>query len=194
MPTAILPAAPPPAAGSPALLSAEEYLRLDGSALMELIEGRIAEMPPPTPFHGRCCGRFVMLLGMFIMPRKLGDLVCNDAGVLTQRDPDTVRGADVAFYSAAKLPGGQLPKHGLPETPPDLVVEVRSEHDRRSELFRKVGEYLNAGVQVVAVFDPFQAVLEIHRESGTEVFRGAEVWTLPDLLPGFSATVDALLE
>jgi hypothetical protein len=36
-------------------------------------------------------------LSHFLEDHQLGDLLCNDAGVITQRNADTVRGADVAF-------------------------------------------------------------------------------------------------
>ena len=29
----------------------------------------------------------------------LGHVLSNDSGVITERDPDTVRGADISFYS-----------------------------------------------------------------------------------------------
>ena len=37
---------------------------------------------------------------------------------------------------------------------PDLVVEVRSQTDRWTEIINNVGEYLTAGVGIVCVLDP----------------------------------------
>ena len=53
----------------------------------------------------------------------LGYALSNDSAVLTERDPDTVRGADVCFYSHARWPRIQVGKT-LPPVPPDLAVEV----------------------------------------------------------------------
>ena len=50
-------------------------------------------------------------LGNFVEEHDLGRVMSNDSGVITERDPDTVRGADVAYYSYARLPEGRC--HGL---------------------------------------------------------------------------------
>ncbi len=47
----------------------------------------------------------------------------NDAGVITERDPDTVRGADVAFYSYRRVPKDAEPE-GYPDAIPEFVFEV----------------------------------------------------------------------
>ena len=80
------------------------------------------------------------------------------------------------------------------EVVPDFVVEIRSKHDRRRDILHKVGEYLAAGVTAVLNFDPTSLTLEIHRDDETQTFRGDDAWSLPDLLPGFSATVRELAE
>lgn len=77
----------------------------------------------------------------------------NDTGVITERGPDTVRGADVSFYSYVKVPSGPLPD-GYLTVPPDAVFEVLSPSDRWVDIHRKVAEYLTAGVPVVYVVEP----------------------------------------
>ena len=77
----------------------------------------------------------------------------NDSGVITERDPDTVRGADVSFYSYERLPKGPIPS-GYLSFPPNLIVEVRSPDDRWRDLLTKVNEYLAVGVTCVIVLDP----------------------------------------
>ncbi len=57
---------------------------------------------------GREHGAIVMNLGAelrnFIKPRRLGWLVGSDSGVWLERDPDTVREPDVAFYVGGEDP------------------------------------------------------------------------------------------
>ncbi len=53
--------------------------------------------------------------------------------MLTERGPDTVRGADVCFYSHARWPGPRLVS-GLPPVPPDLAVEVVSPGNRPGKM------------------------------------------------------------
>jgi hypothetical protein len=40
-------------------------------------------------------------------------VLSNDTGVVTERGPDTVRGADISFYSYARVPKGPLPDRYL---------------------------------------------------------------------------------
>ena len=61
----------------------------------------------------------------FCDEHNLGHVVSNDSGVVTERDPDTVRGADVAFYSYGRVPPGPFPR-GYLAVAPELVFEVRS--------------------------------------------------------------------
>ena len=64
-------------------------------------------------------------MGNFIKPRKLGSLTASDSGVWLERDPDTVREPDIAYFSAEKMPRG-VRVTGYAEVAPDLVVEVVS--------------------------------------------------------------------
>src|SRR5207249_472230 len=118
------PAAPPPAAEK--LLTAEEYLRLpDNGQPTELVRGKVVSVNVPTPRHGQICGQVAYLLRRFLEDHDVGHVVCNDSGVLTERDPDTLRGADVAYYSYQRVPRGPLPAGYLPVAP-EVVFEVRS--------------------------------------------------------------------
>src|SRR5207247_6258383 len=98
-----------------------------------------------TPRHGEICVKVVRILGRFLDDNDVGHLVSNDSGVVTERDPDTVRGGDVAFYSYERVPRGPLPR-GYLQVVPELVFEVRSPTDRWGQILTKVGEYLEAGV------------------------------------------------
>ena len=92
------------------------------------------------------------MLTQFVENQRLGRVVSGDAGVVTQRDPDSVRGPDVAFYSYQRIPRGPLPEEYWPASP-ELVIQVRSKTDRWKDVLQKVAEYLNADVLTVAVID-----------------------------------------
>ncbi len=145
------------------LLTAEEFgSRPDPGYPEELVHGRIVTMPPPAPRHGQICGEAHFLLRVHVGQHDLGHVLCNDSGVITERDPDTVRGADVAFYSYAKVPKGPI-RRGYLDVPPDLVVEVRSPDDRWGDIVTKVDEYLQPGVGVVIVLDPDSETAHVFR-------------------------------
>lgn len=176
-------------------LTAEEYLRMpDDGRLTELVRGEIVEMNRPFTSHGYFCVRITLVLGQFVDLHELGRVVSNDAGVVTQRDPDTVRGPDVAFYSYQRVPRGPLPKGYWPVTP-ELAIEVRSPDDRWKDVLHKVAEYLDANVLTVAVIDPVpQRVHLFSADRESTVLNADDLLTFPDILPGFEATVSRLFE
>ena len=171
-------------------LTAEAFARRpDPGYPEELVEGRVVAMSPPGARHGVICNRVGMIVGVFADERDLGRVLTNDSGVITRRSPDTVRGADVAYYSYAKLPKGPLPV-GYPEVAPDLVVEVRSPGDRWPEVLVKVGEYLGAGVGAVVVLDGEATTAQVFEPEGAVRLLGAaDLLELPGVLPGFRVEV-----
>ena len=173
-----------------ALMTAEEFgRRPDPGYPEELVQGRIVAMPPPDRRHGKVCARTAGILDHFVAEHDRGHVMSNDSGVITERDPDTVRGADVAYYSYARLPKGPLrPGYG-PEVP-ELIFEVRSAGDSWREILEKVGEYLAAGVLKVVVLDPGTRKAHIFSADQEPVVLGPEEeLTLPDVLEGFRVPV-----
>lgn len=182
------------AASPVALMTAEEYLhRAPTDQPSELIRGRVVVMNPPFSAHGYWCGQFYFVLNQFVQANSLGRVISNDGGVITERDPDTVRGADVAYYSYQKVPRGALPEGYWPT--PELVVEVRSSDDRWPQIYKKVGEYLDAGVVVVCVVDPPTRSLHILRaDQGAQILSETDTLTLPDILPGFAEPISRIFQ
>ncbi len=177
------------------LMTAEQFgQRPDPGHPEELVQGRIVAMSVPDRRHGYFCGRADRIFGNFVDERDLGRMITNDSGVITERDPDTVRGADIACYSYARLPRGPLPAGYGPEVP-ELLVEVCSEGDRWREVLEKVSEYLNAGVSVVVVLDPEPRVAHVFRADAPPRILGAEEeLTLPGILVDFRVRVGRFLE
>lgn len=173
------------------LLTAEEFAErpdpADGSR-EELVRGVIVPVPPPGFRHGRVQSNIDFLLQSFVRPRGLGRVV-TESGVVIERGPDTVRGPDVSYWSADRLPFDQTPV-GYPSGAPDLCVEILSPDDRHPQVMRKVSEYLSRGVRLVWVADPETRTVTVHRPGGS-VRVAEESDTLPgeDVLPGFSAAV-----
>ncbi|HTU19860.1 MAG TPA: Uma2 family endonuclease [Gemmataceae bacterium] len=178
-----------------ALMTAEEFLRLPNDGrLRELVRGRVVYMNVPAPRHGQICVKVVRLIGNFADEYHLGHVVSNDSGVPTERGPDTVRGADVAFYSYSRVPPGPFPQGYLPVVP-ELVFEVRSPTDRWSPILAKVAEYLEAGVSVVCVLDQMTERCHVYRnEEEIQVFLTEQDLTIPDVLPEFRVVVRRFFE
>ena len=180
---------------SPAIvLTATEFAQRHGGDRVELVKGQVRELPMPFPKHGKICWRIGYFLGEYLEKHDLGHVMSNDSFVQTRSNPDTVRGADVCFYSYERLPKGKVPDGLLPVVP-DLVVEVRSPSERWGELFAKVGEYLLAGVRVVIVLDAPTATASVYRaEELQQIFHNGDALVVPEVLPDFAVPVLRLFE
>jgi Uma2 family endonuclease len=179
----------------PPLLTAEQYGRLPSDDYSELVKGRIVRMTPNYPYHGYVCCEMLFRLRQFLEQHSLGRVFSNDSGVITERDPDTVRGADLAYYSFGRLPPGEIPQGDYFAVLPELVVEVRSPSDRWRKVIVKVGEYLTAGVTAVLVLDPQTKSAQVYRDEGLpQTFGPDDTLTLPDVLPGFEVVVRRVFE
>jgi Uma2 family endonuclease len=145
------------------LLNAAEYAELaDRGKPTELVRGRVVEMNVPAPRHGEICANITSWINPHVRAQDVGRIVSNDGGILTERDPDTVRGGDVAYYSYNRVPRGPLPA-GYLDVVPEIVFEVRSPTERWSRLINKAGEYLEAGVSVVCLLDQVSETVQVYR-------------------------------
>jgi len=151
-------------------------------------------MPPSRPRHGEICFRIGYFISHFLQSHPVGRVATNDSGVLTETDPDTVRGADVAFYTFERWPKDAAIDALAPE-PPNIVVEVRSPSDRTAQVLHKVYEYLDAGVQSVVVADPKSSSVTVYEPDGSKrVLQGKQKLTFPGVLKGFGISVSKFFE
>lgn len=180
---------------SPKLLTAEEFGRLpqplDGSR-QELVRGEIIVMMGPPRFrHGEIAGHIYGLVDQFVRPRKMGRAII-ETGVVTERDPDSVRGPDVAYWSAERLPLNHRPEV-YPNVAADLCVEVLSPGESPARIQQKLREYFGCGVRLVWVVDPDTCTVEVHR--GVEpvrVLTEADTLSGEDVIPGFTCQVEEI--
>ena len=172
------------------LLTADDLLRLSSDGVRgELIRGALSETMPTGREHGQIVVNLSAELRNFVKPRQLGVLTASDSGVWLERDPDTVREPDVAFFSAERSPPDERVT-GYAEVAPDLVVEVVSPNDRRAEVNDKALMWLRYGVRLVWVIRPEERLIDVHRD-GHPVATLGESESLDglDVLPGFSCLV-----
>ena len=175
-------------------LTADDLLRMNADGLRgELIRGVLCKTMPTGKIHGVVVTTLVIFLGVFVRPRMLGILTASDSGVWLERNPDTVREPDIAFFSAEKDPPGSEITSGYSETVPDLVVEVESPTDSLTAMHDKALMWLSYGASIV---------WNVHTETRTvDVYRpNRPVITLTeddmldglDVIPGFSCNVSEI--
>jgi Uma2 family endonuclease len=164
-----------------------------GTVSYELHGGRLIVMAPPGDFHGAVQSNLGYEIKRQGEKRGLGK-ARTEVGVVLWRDPDTVRGPDVAFVANASLPLRRSPE-GYLETIPDLVVEVVSKNDEPAEVEAAVREYLKAGVGVIWIVDPkTRSVTEHRRKRKARVYTEADFLTVEDVIPGFQMHVKDVFE
>jgi Uma2 family endonuclease len=145
------------------LFTAEELLRLPTDGLrLELVKGKLYEMPPDGARHGNVAIRIASRLNAHVETAELGQVFAAETGFVLRRDPDTVRAPDAAFVSRDRLPQGELPV-GFLELAPDLVVEVVSPSDSRREVREKAESWLLGGTRLVWVINPATRSATVYR-------------------------------
>ncbi len=172
------------------LITADELLRLYGKGVRgELIRGELCRTVSTGHEHGKIVVNLVTEMRIFIKRHKIGSLTASDSGVWLERDPDTVREPDIAYFSAQKIPPG-VRVTGYAEVAPDLVVEIVSPSDSLREVNDKALMWLSYGVRMVWVVRPDTRAVEVHRE-GHSVSTLTENDALDgiDVLPGFTCAV-----
>lgn len=177
------------------LITIEEYSKMtDLDYPSELVRGKIVRMNPPQSRHGEVCNAAAFVLTGFVKGNDLGRVLSNDSGIPTEHNPDTLRGADVAFYSYSRVPKGPI-GGGYIAIAPDIAIEVLSQHDRWPKVLAKVAEYLNIGVRVVCILDPNKSTIQLHRADGDiEILSAMQTLRLPELSDSFVEPVSKFFE
>lgn len=172
------------------LLTGADLAEMEDIGHYELVEGEIVKMSPTKIQHGLREFRFAKLLSDFLDEHDLGEVMVGEVGIYTQRNPDTIRGADVVYISYGRL--NQASEDDFLDVAPELVVEIMSPNDRWGEVRRKLREYFEIGVSAVLIVEPKEKTISLFRSPTTlQELTEAETLTLEDILPGFAVPVSA---
>jgi len=174
------------------LMTAEELLHTSiPNKRTELVGGRLVVREPAGYRHGAVTVNLTIRLGQHVELTGAGQLLAAETGFTLFRNPDTVRAPDIAFVRRERIPTNTV---AFPELAPDLVVEALSPDDRPGETLAKIGDWLEAGVQIVWVIDPERRLARTYRADGTESVLGdTDELTGEDVLPGFRCILGSIL-
>jgi len=116
-----------------------------------------------------------------------GTVYPSDTPFLLKRNPDTLRGPDIAWLRAERAAAVQ-PDYVI-EGAPDLSIEVASPSDRISSLLKKIFQYLEAGSEAVWLVMPSGREIHVYRpDESPRILRVGEAIE-SRLLAGFSIAV-----
>lgn len=170
------------------------YTMPDDGLKHELEAGVLVSEPLPGFRHGGVVARVSALLDAHVRARGLGVVLAGDAGFILARDPDTLRGPDVAFVARERLVRLSDPSSAF-RGAPDLAVEVRSPSNTPSAVHAKVADYLAAGTRLVWLLDPERETVTVYRSLlGPRVSARGDELDGEDVVPGFRVRVAALFE
>jgi Uma2 family endonuclease len=170
-------------------MTAEEFCEFahrpeNENAWLELDRGNVIALDPPTRLMGFLTATFGALIGNHAEAIGTCYAVCGDCGVILRRDPDTVRGADVAVYDDFDSLKDKSFRYA--EVAPLLAVELLSPTERPMRIMRKVADYLGAGTKIIWMVDPETRSAIVYRPNRIPQLVEAE-GTLDgeEVLPGF---------
>jgi Uma2 family endonuclease len=173
-------------------LTAEEFWLLPDTEMQRsLIRGDVVEAMLPGGRHGITASLFCNRVQNWAIEQRAG-IVGVESGFILQRHPDIVRGPDVYFVRAERIPEDGVPE-AFWELAPDLAIEVVSPSESAEDVREKVRDYLVAGTALVWVAYPRTREVVAHTPDDlARTFRSDDLLTAPDVLPGFSCVVKEL--
>jgi Uma2 family endonuclease len=174
-------------------VTAEELWRLPGDGTRrQLVRGRIVVKPLRGARHGGIVANVGTLIGQWA--QRCGGCAAVSSGYILSRNPDTVRGPDVSYVRAGRVPAA-AEGESFWAVAPDLAVEIVSPTDSAEVIREKVRDYLIAGTRLVWVIYPRSREVVAHTPDGlSQTFAAADTLASPDVLPGFSCKVAELFE
>ncbi len=178
------------------LLTADEFLELCQRRLAkgELVRGVINETVSAGGEHSEIAAVLSSAMVTHVRPLRLGRISTSDAGVWLERDPDTVREPDVAYFSAEKLPL-DVKVRGFYEVVPDLVVEIVSPNDSPQYVAERVAMWLSHGVRLVWAVYPLARTVAAHPSAGpTLIYTEDDELDGGEVLPDFRCAVRDILD
>ena len=176
-------------------LTIEQFVAIpdDESLERELIQGEVHERPMTRRDrqHSQIVASLSYLLLAWLKqsPQSGGKVFSGEVGVILRRNPDSLVGIDVAYFSSSAI--AQCKQSStVVEGLPTLAIEVLSPSDRLEDIYQKVDEYLAVGVDAVWIVDPhFRTVTEFRAGEPATTFNDTATIKDRDYLPGFQAAI-----
>jgi len=163
------------------LMTFEEFERLpEEPNRLELIDGELIRMPPPTVRHGKI-SQFLNRLLEDIVQELHANRLALDLGRVF-KEMGYLIGSNWATPDVSITHAGQ-PEGEYLEGAPALAVEVISKSNTAEMMQRKVQLYLENGSREVWIFYPRTERVAVHSGKTSSEFSGT---LTSDLLPGVS--------
>ena len=140
------------------LVTYEEWLTMPEveDAIEEVVNGEIVTIPPPRAHHGDIVESLADILRRQIDPAQIR-LRISVFGLVIRHSPLSMRIPDLAMFHKRNI----VEHDGYIHSAPELVVEVLSPANTRSEREAKLRDYESIGVAEVWVVSPEAGTFEV---------------------------------
>lgn len=173
-------------------LTPEDMLTLPDHDRYELVDGRLVETNVSN-LSSWAGGQLARMLANHCQEHRLGWVFPSDTLVRCfPWKPRLVRKPDISFLQADRV-RPEFWTESFVTVPPDLAVEIISPNDLATDLLRKIGEYLRAGVRLIWIIDPEIRHAQVFRADGSGLYLldNAEL-DGEDVIPGFRVLLSVL--
>lgn len=180
------------------LMTAEEFAEMrhtmvEGGRWHELHAGRPHLLAAPDDDHGTVVLNLSRALAEWFreQPRESPGYAVHDVGIQVVAAPATVLFPAVSYFNEGDCFGQS--DRVIATLMPRLVVEIASSSDRRQLMRERTLMYLNHGVEMVWILDPFKRELQVlQRGQHTQVLGERQTLRGVCLLPEFELSVAAV--
>jgi Uma2 family endonuclease len=165
----------------------EEFLEISEGLNLEFINGEVIEMPPARASHSEVHDRLVFLVRLHCRDNNLSCHTSSADG--TFNIMGNVFAPDFAYKPTPM-------SDDYPDmTPPTWVAEIISPTDKRSDIERKRGIYIKAGILLIEAYPQIPAVdVYAPGQSEPQHYRVGDTIDLESVLKGFKLNVRQLFE
>jgi len=171
---------------------------------VEVVNGEILKMAPVKAHHVIVMTNLFLALHQFITAHPIGHVFPDSMPYVLDGDEraDWVSGSripDISFVSQDKIVE-HTTKYGNNfkyfHLAPDLAVEIVSEHDRYSDIFQKITDYLKYGTQLVWIIDAPNRTIRVHTpdKPDGQTLKDTDILTGDPVLQGWSMSVAAIID
>lgn len=153
-------------------MDADEFFHSPFSENHELVKGDIVPTDFLGTFDGLIIAKFNSIISDFVRENELGMILSNVEFVLA-KNPDTVRGANLAFISKSRLAQTGIKEEFYPH-PPEFIAEIVSEHKPFEVVKDRVDDFLKSGTEMIWMIqnqrleNDSNITIKVLRNDGTE--------------------------
>jgi Uma2 family endonuclease len=154
----------------------------------ELRESKVTKR---NPSHSGAVMSLGALLQTWLLqqPKPRGKVYGGEAYFRIRRDPDTNVGIDVAV-STPEQAARTKKRDSYVDGPPVLAAEVLSPHDKQKDIDEAIEEYLECGVKLVWIVNPYTETVAVYRpDRKPELFNADQHLSGEPYLPGLTILV-----